>query len=206
LEAERSDGVSINRRDCWIFDMDGTLTRANHDFDAIRAALELPADVPILEEIASRPESEAQDLTRRLDEIELEIAKSSQAQPGAHALLTRMAEVGWRIGILTRNSEAIAHETLAVSGLDGFFDPRDIVGRESSAPKPEPDGVHLLLSRWNSGVARGAIVGDYRYDLMAGRRAGVACVYFDPEGTRQWEAEADLRIERLAELFELLFS
>ncbi len=42
----------LRQRDCWIFDMDGTLTIANHDFEAIRAELDLPPDRPILEALA----------------------------------------------------------------------------------------------------------------------------------------------------------
>jgi phosphoserine phosphatase len=34
--------VSFDRRDCWIFDMDGTLTVSIHDFDSIKRILGLP--------------------------------------------------------------------------------------------------------------------------------------------------------------------
>lgn len=185
--------------------MDGTLTLENHDFDAIRSELGLPFGVPILEEIAARPAAEARRLTKQLDLIELAIARESREQPGARDLLERIAGAGWRAGILTRNSESNAHETLVACGLDVFFEAEDIVGRESSAPKPDPDGIHTLLARWNASVERSAIVGDYRYDLIAGRRAGITSVYFDPKGTREWEADADLRIEHLSELVEALF-
>ncbi|MEY4949417.1 MAG: hypothetical protein RL698_1628, partial [Pseudomonadota bacterium] len=39
----------------WIFDLDGTLTVAMHDFDAIRTALDLPTGRPILEALAELP-------------------------------------------------------------------------------------------------------------------------------------------------------
>ncbi len=197
-------GMPVSARDSWIFDMDGTLTLANHDFEAIRAELRLPSGVPILEEIARRPSDEAARLYQRLDEIELAIARESNAQPGSHELLSTIADAGWRCGILTRNSEENARETLAACGLDVFFDSQNIVGRESSAPKPKPDGIHTLLAHWRRNAASAVIVGDYQYDLVAGRRAGVSCVYFDPEGSRKWESQADLRIEHLSELTELL--
>ena len=41
--------AQLTRRPCWIFDLDGTLTVAAHDFDAIRAELGLPQGRPILE-------------------------------------------------------------------------------------------------------------------------------------------------------------
>jgi hypothetical protein len=35
--------VSFDRRDCWIFDLDGTLTISIHDFDGIKRILGLRA-------------------------------------------------------------------------------------------------------------------------------------------------------------------
>ena len=37
----------------WVFDMDGTLTVAAHDFDAIRRELGVPAGKPLLETLAT---------------------------------------------------------------------------------------------------------------------------------------------------------
>ena len=39
----------------WVFDMDGTLTVAVHDFDFIREYLEIPAQADILTHLASVP-------------------------------------------------------------------------------------------------------------------------------------------------------
>lgn len=194
----------LGRRDYWIFDMDGTLTVAAHDFDAIRSTLGLPPDLPILEEIASRPPEEARALTEELDRIELEIARRSCAQDGAGELLEGLRERGHQVGILTRNSEANAVATLDACGLLGYFDESSIVGRESSAPKPSPDGVELLLRRWQAAPTRALVVGDYRYDLEAGRAAGTAAVYFDAHASRLWESLADHRVERLVELLAAL--
>ena len=54
--------------------MDGTLTHAIHDFDAIRSELGLPQGKPILEAIASLPAKDAADVAARLDTLEYEIA------------------------------------------------------------------------------------------------------------------------------------
>jgi HAD superfamily hydrolase (TIGR01509 family) len=195
--------MPLSARDCWIFDMDGTLTVAAHDFDAIRAALGLPPDQPILEEIASRPSREAAALHRQLAEIEVEIAHRSRPQPGAADVLESLRKGGARLGILTRNSERIARDTLAASGLTEFFSSQSIVGRESSTPKPKPDGIFELLRRFRAEPAQAVMIGDYRFDLEAGRKAGTATVYFDPEGKREWDELADHRVESLSFLLEL---
>ena len=63
----------------WIFDLDGTLTLAQHDFAAIRRELGIPAEEDILDFIAARPVAERQRLTRQLDAIEHDLAASVQA-------------------------------------------------------------------------------------------------------------------------------
>ena len=177
--------------------------RTAHDFEAIRLELGLPPNRPILEEIARRPPKEAEALGRRLDEIEQGIALRSRPQPGASEVLATLRRAGVRLGILTRNSERIARPTLAASGLAEFFSEQDIVGRESSAPKPRPDGIYELLRRWDAAPERAVMIGDYRFDLEAGRSAGIATVYFDAQGDREWDALADHRVEELAALLGL---
>ncbi|MGH7293265.1 MAG: HAD family hydrolase, partial [Myxococcota bacterium] len=77
--------MDLSRRAHWIFDMDGTLTVAMHDFDAMRAELGLPQGMPMLEEIARRPADEARAILARLDELELELARRARAAEGAVA-------------------------------------------------------------------------------------------------------------------------
>ena len=58
--------TDLSTKRYWVFDMDGTLTVAVHDFDAIRDALGLPQGRPILEQLAELPADEAQRLRDRL--------------------------------------------------------------------------------------------------------------------------------------------
>jgi len=196
--------MPLANRSAWIFDLDGTLTVAAHDFDAIRAELGLPAGLPILEEIARRPPTEAAALSLRLDAIELEIARAARAQEGASELLELLRERGHHLGVLTRNSEPNAWETLAACGLRDFFADAAIVGRESSAPKPDPDGARQLLRRFEAPANRAVLVGDYRFDLEAARAVGALAVYLDVAGSRLWEELADHRFESLDALARAL--
>ena len=47
------------------------------------------------------------------------------------------------------------------------------------------------------------MVGDYLFDLEAGRRAGVATVHLDVNGDGQWADQADFRVQNLSELLRL---
>jgi HAD superfamily hydrolase (TIGR01509 family) len=196
--------VDLHQRTGWIFDMDGTLTMGIHDFDAIKVTLELPLDQPILEALAGLPATIAQPKHQKLAEIEWALARQATAQPGAHQLLERLCAQGKQVGILTRNGKAIAHETLAACGLLDFFEPEHILSRDCCAPKPEPDGILQLLATWQTAPQAAVMVGDYVFDLEAGRRAGTATVYIDPTGEFPWKAHADHRITALTSLLGLL--
>ncbi|MEX2207040.1 MAG: HAD family hydrolase [Myxococcota bacterium] len=196
--------MDLTGRAHWIFDMDGTLTVAMHDFDAIRSELGLPAGKPILEELATRPESDARALFERLDRLELELARRARAAAGAVALLETLVSRSARLGILTRNSHANALETLRACGLERFFEGACIVGREAAAPKPDPGGIHHLLDSWRAAPRQAVMVGDYRYDLLAGRAAGTATVYVDSSGSFPFAEHADVSVQSLAELAALL--
>jgi HAD superfamily hydrolase (TIGR01509 family) len=195
--------MPVRSRRHWIFDLDGTLTVAVHDFDGIRRSLGLPTGVPILEAIAGLHPEAAAHTTRRLDALELALAERAQPQPGAQPMLAALQARGCRLGIVTRNSEANAAVTLQAAGLTEFFTPGDVVGRESCAPKPSPNGITHLLARWRASGGEAVMVGDYLYDLQAGRAAGAGTVLFDPTAAYQWREYADLCIDRLAALTPL---
>ncbi len=180
--------------------MDGTLTLPVHDFAEIRTQLGIESDTAILEAILEMPSETAKNVRRRLHEIEMEIAVLAVAQPGAAELLDTMLSRGYGLGILTRNDEEIAEATLKASGLNGFFETPYIIGRETCAPKPLPDGVLHLMSLWNARPEQTVMVGDFKYDIDAGRRAGVRTIHFDQNGVFSWPELADHKITKLAEI------
>ena len=183
--------------------MDGTLTESLHDFPAISRALGLPPDAPILEALDKLPPAQAAKCHAKLNDIELEIARQATPQPGAHELLSALKAQGKHIGILTRNTKVVAHETLAACGLADFFHPDHILGRSCCRPKPQPDGIHQLLSAWSATPAAAVMTGDHKFDLVAGRNANTVAVYLDPLGEFPWQSYADYAVQSLDALRQL---
>ena len=194
--------MSFSHCQCWIFDLDGTLTVAMHDFDALRVELDLPPGEAILEALNRLPAKRAAEVLRRLNEIEWQLAGSAQPQPGAYDLLTHLTEQGRQLGILTRNGTAIARQTLQVCGLGDFFSDDVIIGRESCAPKPNPAGIAYLLNRWQGDTSSTVMVGDHLFDMQAGQAAGVRTVYLNASGEGELPASTDLDVSTLAQLIE----
>jgi HAD superfamily hydrolase (TIGR01509 family) len=184
----------------WVFDLDGTLTVAVHDFAAIRRELEIPEGFDILGHLTSLPPHHAQPLHDRLQEIELELAGLTRAASGALALLELLRKNGATLGILTRNTRENALRTLELVGLGGFFHPDHVLGRDEAQPKPDPDGIHRLARIWETDPETTVMVGDYQYDLQAGRSAGAMTVHVDASRSFRWPELADVCVGSLNEL------
>jgi HAD superfamily hydrolase (TIGR01509 family) len=160
----------------WVFDMDGTLTVAVHDFAAIRRALSIPEESDILGHLARLPAAEAASKHAWLLEHERELAHASRASAGAVELVRQLRTRGCRLGILTRNARELALITLEAIGLADAFDPNDVLGRDEAPPKPHPGGLLQLAQQWGVASSELVMVGDYLFDLECARAAGARSV------------------------------
>ena len=185
-------------RHVWLFDLDGTLTVPAHDFMYARQELGIAADEDILTAVAERPPRERAAAERWLCQWELEVAAEARLQDDAARLVAHLAEAGCRLGVLTRNTRDVALRTLDAIGLRSVMHHDDVIlGRDSARPKPHPDGILQLLQRLDASPREAVMVGDYLYDVRAGRAAKTATVLVCRHGETGWEAEADLVTDRL---------
>lgn len=174
----------------WVFDMDGTLTVAVHDFARIKRELGIPASVDILAHLTGLDADEAAEKHAWLLAHERGLAEDALPAPGAVALLRALAADGCRLGILTRNDHALAKLTLDAIGVAELFEDADIIGRDEAVPKPSPDGLQQHLRRWQVAAAEAVMVGDHAYDLDCGRAAGTHTVLVNlPDNP--WPGRAD---------------
>ena len=182
----------------WIFDLDGTLTKPQHDFDGFKSAVGLPAELSILEAIAQASPSRAAQLSKQVADWEWSLAGAAQPADGCHPLLSAIPRGS--CAILTRNRRDIALKTLEVIGADAFFEPSLVLGRDEATPKPSPAGIELILERAQRDAADSFMVGDYLYDMQAGKRAGVNTILVDSVGHGEWNEWVDRRITSLTAL------
>ncbi|RDE24760.1 HAD family hydrolase [Motiliproteus coralliicola] len=188
----------------WIFDLDGTLTLPLHDFTAMRAELGIPNGAGILEHIEQQPEPLRSELNTILDRIELDVARRSEPMPLACELVRRLIERGCELAILTRNRRDCVDIVLQRLGLLGCFEPAAIIASGCATPKPSPDGIHRLLDGWQCRPSEAVMVGDFLYDLEAGRAAGVATVHFAVDRQQRWPELTDLLLEGFEPLLSRL--
>lgn len=182
-----------------IFDLDGTLLVTPLDFGAIRAEIGLPEGVPIIEAMDGLSDAQRARANRIIDCHEAEASRQSVPMPGAQDLLAHLRASGIRVAVLTRNSRASVERAARRHGL--VFDA--VVAREDRRPKPSPEGVRHLMQVCGTGAAETVVVGDFRFDVEAGRAAGVRTVALAAEPT-DWSALATWRAADLGGVREIL--
>ncbi len=164
--AGREDPTSVRGV---VFDLDGTLVDSALDFDLMRAEMGLAPGLPILEALATLPDAEAARCRDILQRHEHAGGRRAIVLPGVVDLLAALDRLQVRRAVWTRNSRSVAVATLERLGLR--FD--RIVAREDAPAKPNPTAIWGICDAWRLDRRNILMVGDYRFDVEAGRRAGV---------------------------------
>ncbi len=153
-----------------IFDLDGTLVDSALDFDQMRREMGFSPGTPVLEGIAALDAEDAARCWAILEEHERAGCQRATCMPGAAELLAELAAQGFHRGLLTRNSRRFTKELIERLGLT--FDA--VMTRDDAPPKPDPAAIWRICERWAIEPPLAAMVGDYRFDLEAGRAAGTS--------------------------------
>ncbi len=173
-----------------IFDLDGTLVESHLDFDLMRREMELPDGVPVLETILTLEEAHARHCWQVLERHEQAGANRAELVLGVRGFLDAVTARGLPQAILTRNGRRFAGETLRKLSL--AFDP--VMTRDDAPIKPRPEAIWEICRKWKAEPRDLVIIGDYRFDLEAGRAAGTRTVLYTRQGAmtnRSWAAQAD---------------
>jgi HAD superfamily hydrolase (TIGR01509 family) len=191
-----------------LFDFDGTLTLPGAlDFPAIRREMNCPPDIPILEWLETVPAERKPPLMKILEWAEEKAAEESLPNVGAEECLLTLRDRGVLLGIITRNSLPSVRVALERFETVRFLDFSTVITRDDSLPKPHPDGVHKACERMGLAASELMVVGDFRFDVIAGKAAG-ACTVLLTNGRRSVMAagdpEPDFTVARLEEILQFV--
>jgi hydrogenase expression/formation protein HypE len=191
-----------------LFDFDGTLTHPGAlDFPAIKLELGCPVDQPILEYLDTQSSGRRSKLMKILEKNEDIAAQASQPNMGAEKCLINLKNRGFVLGIITRNSLRSIKKALQKFNDVTTEDFSAIITREVSHPKPHPDGVLQAAIRMGLTASELLVVGDFRFDVMAGKAAGARTALLT-NGERSVmtpeDPEPDFTISHLETIFDIL--
>jgi len=191
-----------------LFDFDGTLTRPGAlDFPAIKREMNCPDEKPILEYIETLDPASRSRLRTILESKEEQAAEESLPNQGAEELLSALRSKGILLGIITRNS--LKSVSRMLDKFDGITiqDFAAIITRDDARPKPHPDGVYQAASKMGLIPSEILVVGDFRFDVMAGKAAGATTALLTNGGRSEMDTgdpSPDYTINILEEILEIM--
>ena len=186
--------------DAVIFDLDGTITKPILDFDEIRKEIGISSG-PVWETIVSmHPESR-----KRAEEIllgyELRAAKDAELNDGAKEIFAILKERDIECAILTRNCRKAWEIVRDKFGLVVEY----VFTREDGPLKPDPLAVMQIIEAMGVKAERTLVVGDYLFDIEAGRRAGTQTALFvNGRNVPEYAENADYVIDDLLAIADIV--
>lgn len=185
-----------------IFDLDGTLVDSKINYTAIYQALKLDPEQSIIGYVNSLGESERKAAMEIVNYYEDEGARLSVPVPGAAELLAELHRRGVNVGVFTLNSRQTALKTLKLHQLQIPM----LVAREDAKPKPDPEGLLKICKHYSSAHHEALYVGDYKYDLIAGKNANIKTALYSATAPDFCTADAYLKFSHFEELAHYLFA
>ncbi len=178
-----------------IFDLDDTIVENTIPFSEMRERILNEMGI----EEAPRHlyeflKGKGEEYLKLLEREEIRRAKKARIASSLPSVLEFLKERGIKKAVLTRNSKKAT--MIALGDYAREFDA--IITREDEfEPKPSDEAVNYLLNKFNVSREECMVVGDYDYDIIAGKRAGCITV-----GVRM--DKGDYRIEDIGGLVELI--
>jgi hydrogenase expression/formation protein HypE len=186
-----------------LFDFDGTLTEPGSlDFHIVREALGCPEGRPVLEFIGDMPEAERIEALRILDDFETDAARRSRPNAGAEDALAFLHARGLKVGIISRNSRSSIQTALKNFETVRPSDFMLIFSRDDPfLPKPSSESILAAADILGVPPAQVLVVGDFVFDIEAGRNAGALTAYLTNQGSSSpCPLPSDFTLEQLDDL------
>jgi HAD superfamily hydrolase (TIGR01549 family) len=186
----------------FIFDLDGTLVTSSLDFLAIKAEIDCPAEEDALVYIAKLPtEQQRCEAMNIIHFHEMQDAQSCEWIPGARAFIDECVARALPMAIVTRNSQRSSKVKVEKNNIPI----QRLLTREDSKPKPHPGALLDIALEFQLPADQMMMVGDYRYDLEAGRNANMPSCLINFSVEPDYVHLADYRFENFHQFHQAMF-
>ncbi len=168
-----------------LFDLDGTLANSlpfiRKTYRVVFGLLGLPwADGEVMRWIGRPIKDIAEYFAKGREKEFLELYKYHydlehdrhvRLFPGTLEMLEGLRQKGLRLGIVTSKGREGTRRTVELTGLNRYLDIL-VTAQDVSRHKPFPDPINKALSLLRVCAQEAVYVGDSRFDIQAGRKAG----------------------------------
>lgn len=217
--------VADNKIEIVLFDLDGTLldtrrlifasfiyTFEKYFPDHVLSDEELESFFgPTLETSFKRYESDPEKVKEMIDYYRaFNLAQhDNYVKPfeGCKDLIKTLHKKGYKIGIVSSKRRDALTLGVDLAGIGDYID-TTVCGDEVSAPKPDPEGINVAISKLtrNANLNKVLYVGDHPSDILAAKAAGVkSCgVMYSSKALEVDEENPDYEIYKLNDLLKVL--
>ncbi len=187
-----------------LFDFDDTLTAAGKlDYALIRREIGCPQGESMLDYLEGIPDPAFKEkMARILDNYEMAAAAQAAPAQGAEELVRWLEKAGLKKAIFTRNSRNAVRRAFTNFAGIGMKDFDLIITRDDDLPvKPDPAAILHTASVLGISPGEMLVVGDYIYDIAAGKAAGAVTVFLKSRKAGEFTPpESDFTIDRLLQI------
>lgn len=184
----------------FILDWDGVLANTQLDFKPLRAKYFGGEIVPLIEAADSLSPELSKEVKAAIRKIEMEGAEQATPMPGAHSLIQWLNSKGKPWAVVSRN--CLESILLAAEKCDVELPPV-LLSREDPHVKPNPEALALAARKLGVPLERCLMVGDFIYDILGARRAGIRAVLVE-NTEAYWKNLADVAYPTVTEFVNSL--
>lgn len=186
----------------FILDWDGVLAETKLSFAPIREKYFGGRMVPLVEAGLGLSPDRREQLEADIYRIEMEGAATAYPVEGAHDLIRWLGRQGKPWCVVSRNC---LDSIRLASSTAGIVLPAVVRSRDIEPVKPDPKALWAAADAMGIPYGRCVMVGDFVYDLLGARRAGMRAVLVQhPEA--EWRHWADVAFDRLTDFVAALHS
>ena len=162
----------------FILDWDGVLAETRLDFSSIRSRYFHGKRVPLLEAGRYLPDETRAQLEKDIYELEMRGADVAEPVPGAVELLDWLDDRGTPWAVVSRNCRDSIELAARRAGIRL---PEVVLSRDEEPVKPHPEALWKAARLLGAESSRCVMVGDFIYDFVGARRAGMRALLVQRE-------------------------
>jgi len=181
------------------FDLDGTITKTDVRFAPFRERIGC-GEGDILEYINNADDDSRKRFYEIIGEYERMIQENCTLNDGFAELMDFLDRRSIETGIVTRSSREHARIVMENLGIPI----KHVIAREDAEPKPSGMPLIVLSDMLDVPAEKMIFVGDFLWDMLAGKNAGVKTVLLVNEHSKRFEHLADYSIKRLDEIIGII--